>query len=221
VARVTRARVHGACVCCAALYAFVCVCVCARARAWTKTALGVEVQRLSFACWSRACLHPVWPTAGLVLETGYIRKCYDVTVDGVTVSDLLRDMLLNEESDHAELFSADEKAEFIYDLFRMVCTGGSMSQYEDDWNPYLTVTKVRDVGHLCDVGTVQVAHCAWSKVPECGLAVTAGWCCPPPSPPPPHTHTRARAPSRPCTRTSSACIRGRAASWPLGQWCCG
>ncbi len=81
--------------------------------------------------------------AGVVSDDGYIRKCFDNVIDGVTVSDMLRDALLNEDSEHADVFSAEERTELIYELFRMVVTGGSMCQYEDYWTPYLDVVKVR------------------------------------------------------------------------------
>ena len=87
--------------------------------------------------------------AGLVTDSGYIRKCYDTPIDGVTVSDLLKDMLINPESDHAELFSEEERREFLFQLFKMIVTGGSMSQFEDSWGPYLDTVKVRPSDDAC------------------------------------------------------------------------
>ena len=71
----------------------------------------------------------------------YIRKTYDNTVDGVQVADLLRDMLINADSDNAELFSEEDRQEFLFQLFQTLCIGGSMCQYEDSWDRYLAVAK--------------------------------------------------------------------------------
>ena len=43
-------------------------------------------------------------------------KCLDNVVDGILIQDLLRDMLLNEESENAELFSDDDKKQMIFRL---------------------------------------------------------------------------------------------------------
>ena len=89
------------------------------------------------------CVFTLRCFADLVTESGYIRKCYDNVIEGVTVSDLLHDMLLNPDSDNLEVYSDEEKQEFLYDLFKSVVTGGSMCQFEDSWDPYLTAVKVR------------------------------------------------------------------------------
>lgn len=79
--------------------------------------------------------------AGIVTEDGYIRKCFDSVVEGVTIADLLKDCFLNPDSEHADLFSDSDRNEFIYELFKHVVTGGGMCQYDDDWHQYLNVTK--------------------------------------------------------------------------------
>lgn len=81
-------------------------------------------------------------SADIVTESGYIRKCYDAMIDGVTVGDLLHDMLLNEESDHSDVYTEAEKSEFLYNLFKTVVTGGSLCQCEDSWDAYLSTTKL-------------------------------------------------------------------------------
>lgn len=50
-------------------------------------------------------------------------------------------MLLMEDSENYDVYSAAEKEEFLYQIFRHVCLGGALCQYEDSIEPYLTVTK--------------------------------------------------------------------------------
>lgn len=50
-------------------------------------------------------------------------------------------MLLIEESDHYCLYSDTEKDELLFRLFRHLCLGGQICQYEDTVEPYLAFTK--------------------------------------------------------------------------------
>ncbi|KAH3808151.1 cilia- and flagella-associated protein 300-like isoform X2 [Dreissena polymorpha] len=77
----------------------------------------------------------------VVRDTGYLHKCFDEFVEDFTISDELRKMLLSEESDHVDLYSDSEKNEFLFRLFRHVCLGGQICQYEDKIDPYLNFTK--------------------------------------------------------------------------------
>lgn len=44
------------------------------------------------------------------------------------VGDKLREMLLNEFSEQADLFSAEEKSELIFHLFKTLAVGGALCQ---------------------------------------------------------------------------------------------
>ena len=68
--------------------------------------------------------------ARLVTDSGYIRKCLDEVIEGVTSSDLLCQMFISEESEHIDLYSEQEKEEFIFHLLRRLVVGGSLSQSE-------------------------------------------------------------------------------------------
>ena len=50
-------------------------------------------------------------------------------------------MLLLEDSDHYDVYSDSEREEFLFRLFKHVCLGGAVCQYEDTVQPYLDVTK--------------------------------------------------------------------------------
>jgi hypothetical protein len=77
----------------------------------------------------------------VVVGTGYIKKCMEERYDGAVVADLLKDSLINEDSEFESIFDDDEKEELLYRLFKSVVTGGGMCQYDDTWNDYLAVTK--------------------------------------------------------------------------------
>lgn len=78
---------------------------------------------------------------GVVRETGHIVKCFDEYYDDIPIADELRKVLLVEDSDHYDLFSYLEREEFLFCLFKHLCLGGALCQYEDELGPYLEATK--------------------------------------------------------------------------------
>lgn len=79
--------------------------------------------------------------AGIAAESGYIRKMFDDVVDGVTCSDKLRDMLLNDASENFQLYSEHERAEFIFHLLLRFAIGGSLCQCDDALTEYMLAVK--------------------------------------------------------------------------------
>lgn len=77
---------------------------------------------------------------GIVEKDGTIRQCLPEYIDGLIVSDELRNMLMVEESDNYSLFGSG-RDEFIFRLFKHLCIGGKCNQYEDNINPYLEMTE--------------------------------------------------------------------------------
>lgn len=75
-------------------------------------------------------------------KDGVIIKCMEEFVDGFQVSDKLRDMLLNPDSDNAELYSSSERGELLFCIFQHLCLGGAMNQFEDSIDAYLKVSKL-------------------------------------------------------------------------------
>ncbi|XP_044297473.1 cilia- and flagella-associated protein 300 [Varanus komodoensis] len=78
---------------------------------------------------------------GVVRESGNIVKCLDEYHDGILIADELRKVLLLEDSDHYDLFSHSDREEFLFCLFKHLCLGGALCQYEDELGPYLETTK--------------------------------------------------------------------------------
>ncbi|XP_012284764.1 uncharacterized protein C11orf70 homolog [Orussus abietinus] len=81
------------------------------------------------------------PENNVVYESGNIRKRYDLEIDGFLISDNLRGMLLDEECDEYNLYTENEREEFIFRIFQMLILGGTLCQYEDTVKPYLDITK--------------------------------------------------------------------------------
>ncbi|XP_061484738.1 cilia- and flagella-associated protein 300 isoform X2 [Rhineura floridana] len=78
---------------------------------------------------------------GVVRENGSIVKCFDEYHDEILIADALRKVLLQEDSDHYDLFSHLDREEFLFCLFKHLCLGGALCQYEDELGPYLETTK--------------------------------------------------------------------------------
>ncbi|EHB12876.1 hypothetical protein GW7_15546 [Heterocephalus glaber] len=78
----------------------------------------------------------------IVRDTGHIIKCLDSFCDPFLISDELRKVLLVEDSEKYEVFSKPDREEFLFCLFKHLCLGGSLCQYEDVLNPYLETAKL-------------------------------------------------------------------------------
>ncbi len=58
------------------------------------------------------------------------------------MGDLLREMLLNEDSENVGVFNTAEKSELIFQLFSILAVGGTMCQPEDRVDNILESTKL-------------------------------------------------------------------------------
>ncbi len=76
-----------------------------------------------------------------VVRIGEIAKCFDVQCGDVLVSDRLRRLILDESEEEWDLFSAAERQELIFHIMRRLAVGGGMNQYDDKFEPYLSLTK--------------------------------------------------------------------------------
>ncbi|XP_025152810.1 uncharacterized protein C11orf70 homolog [Harpegnathos saltator] len=50
-------------------------------------------------------------------------------------------MLLDEDSEEYNLYTEDERKEFVFRIFQMLVLGGMLCQFEDTLQPYLDVTR--------------------------------------------------------------------------------
>jgi cilia- and flagella-associated protein 300 len=71
-----------------------------------------------------------------------VQKTADaVDVQGFTVHDNLREMMLCEDSANHSLLSELDQQEFLYKLFCHLVLGGQLNQYEDDVDEYRQAVK--------------------------------------------------------------------------------
>jgi cilia- and flagella-associated protein 300 len=77
----------------------------------------------------------------IVRESGHIRGCFDEYYEDIQISDELRKLLLIEESDNYEIYSQNERNQFLFKLFKHLCLGGQVCQFEETVQPYIDVTK--------------------------------------------------------------------------------
>lgn len=80
-------------------------------------------------------------------ESGSIRGCYDNVFDGISVSDKLRELLANPDSENAAddaggVFSPQQKHELIFHVFKALCIGGAVCQPDDRLEKYTHATKM-------------------------------------------------------------------------------
>lgn len=50
-------------------------------------------------------------------------------------------MLQDEESEHYYVVGRETRGEFLFILFKHLCLGGELCQYEDHIDPYMSATK--------------------------------------------------------------------------------
>jgi len=46
-----------------------------------------------------------------------------------------------QDSDNYDMFTEEERSEFLFRVFRHLCLGGAVCQFEDTIQPYLDATK--------------------------------------------------------------------------------
>lgn len=80
--------------------------------------------------------------SGIVRKNETITRCFDIFLDdGMTVSNKLFELFLCPDSDNWDLYSEEERDEFIFHIMKRICIGGAMNQYEDKFTHYFETTK--------------------------------------------------------------------------------
>lgn len=78
-------------------------------------------------------------------QTGPCLVSFDPSVSASfltwSTSPLLLQMLQDEESEHYDVVGKETRAEFLFILFKHLCLGGELCQYEDTIDPYTKTTK--------------------------------------------------------------------------------
>ncbi|XP_049603423.1 cilia- and flagella-associated protein 300 isoform X2 [Syngnathus scovelli] len=98
---------------------------------------SVDVEVVPSTKVSMDLFDPIY-TCGIVASSGHIARCFHEVYPDY---DKLREMLQDEESDNYHILGSAERAEFLFRLFKHLCLGGELNQYEDTIEPYINVTK--------------------------------------------------------------------------------
>ncbi|XP_068431550.1 cilia- and flagella-associated protein 300 isoform X2 [Clinocottus analis] len=110
------------------------------AGAWVpldKPVVSVGVEPVQCTKVSMELFDPIY-SCGIVRPSGHVVKCFhDVYSD----YDELRQMLQEEDSEHHCVFGKEERGEFLFRLFKHLCVGGELCQYEDTIDAYISTTK--------------------------------------------------------------------------------
>jgi len=78
---------------------------------------------------------------GAIGHSGHIKGRIEEDFEGVPISNLIREVILMEESEMYDAFSEKERKEFLFRIFSHLIFGGASNQYEDHVEDYFKVTK--------------------------------------------------------------------------------
>ncbi|ETL79372.1 hypothetical protein L917_19989 [Phytophthora nicotianae] len=103
--------------------------------------MSLNFERLRVSVTSMAFFEQL-ESAGIVARDGSVRGCIDEDFDGCTAGDLLTEMLANPDSDNCNVFSEEDKKEFIFQLFSaLVIGGGALRQADSRVQAYESTTR--------------------------------------------------------------------------------
>lgn len=77
-----------------------------------------------------------------VVVKDFIKGRFFEEIQGIEVQDLVRESLLDENSEFFAIFSKKDREELLFRVFKHLVCGGSVSQYEERLSPYLEATKL-------------------------------------------------------------------------------
>ena len=76
-----------------------------------------------------------------VAPKGNIRGCYEDMVSEIPINDLLKDLMINNNGENRNLYSEEDRKQFIFQLFKILVLGGSLKQPDARTDHYLELTK--------------------------------------------------------------------------------
>jgi len=95
--------------------------------------MGTEVVSMSFLNKFEEC--------GAIGHAGHIKGRIEEDYEGVPILNLIREVILMEESELYDAFTERERKEFLFRIFSHLIFGGASNQYEDHVEEYFKVTK--------------------------------------------------------------------------------
>ncbi|XP_030597382.1 cilia- and flagella-associated protein 300 isoform X1 [Archocentrus centrarchus] len=130
-----------------------------------KPVVSVSVEPVPCTKVSMELFDPIY-SCGILRPTGHVVKCFhDVYPD----YDELRQMLQDEDSERYYVVGREERGEFLFRLFKHLCLGGELCQYEDAIDPYISTTNVQkdpETKKISVVSTV-IKICVFDKSGRC------------------------------------------------------
>ncbi|KAJ8275851.1 hypothetical protein COCON_G00076030 [Conger conger] len=78
-------------------------------------------------------------SCGILSPTGHITKCFH---EHYADFDELRKMLMIEDSENYEIISQEDRQEFLFRLFKHLCLGGGLCQYEEVVTPCIETARL-------------------------------------------------------------------------------
>ncbi|XP_041868457.1 cilia- and flagella-associated protein 300 [Melanotaenia boesemani] len=102
-----------------------------------KPVVSVSVEPVPCTKVSMELFDPIY-SCGILWPSGHVVKCFhDVYPD----CDELQRMLQEEDCENYYVVGREEREEFLFRLFKHLCLGGQVCQYEDNIDPYISTTK--------------------------------------------------------------------------------
>jgi hypothetical protein len=95
--------------------------------------LGTKVVSMNFFNRFEEC--------GAIGPSGHIRGRIEEDWEGIPIVNLIREVMLMEESELYDTFTEQERKEFLYRIFQHLIFGGAQNQWEDHVEEYFKVTK--------------------------------------------------------------------------------
>jgi hypothetical protein len=85
--------------------------------------VNLDYNLLSNNVMSLAFFEKIKECSGITSGAGSIKGCFEETYNGIVVNDMLREMILNPDSENQDVLSPDDKSQLIYAIFCMLVVG--------------------------------------------------------------------------------------------------
>merc|ERR1712039_544031 len=111
-----------------------------RLRVFAPDKVQVRWQELSTKVTSMSFLNR-FEECGAIGKSGHIRGRLEEDFEGVPIVNLIREIILMDESELYDAFSEQDRKEFLFKIFSHIVFGGAQNQWEEHVEEYFKVTK--------------------------------------------------------------------------------
>ena len=85
--------------------------------------VNVEYSPLINNVRSLAFFDKIKECSGVISSGEDIKGCFEETYEGIVVNDMLREMILNPDSEYSDMFSTEDKSQLLYAIFCILVIG--------------------------------------------------------------------------------------------------